>query len=843
MRPREALTSESALALQRTAGNAALTTLLEHDGGPARTTAEQNRFARVQRDEVGPAATQPDYAKPGGVPVEKSGMTRVVVTGLSYGVKGGHRDTYLSWRGAKVPSSEKSMTKQSPDNTAVVIMPDTIDPTRPTQVVLHFHGWGFRNIDPYAGYAVATGQNPGQGAKGTVRDVAQEHWAQQMGAVSRERTAARPQIVAVLAQGRGMSDFGNVPTFDYVKDVFDKAGGTLAKITSYHIILSAHSGGGDKQVATKVNAGDVVGTDTSRLTPAAPGHAPQQASDLVILFDAEGSASTMAWIEKELRRLTAALKTAPDAAAAQAAIAAAPKFRGYFATKGSYWAAFHDASKRLETALAAVPAAWRSADSTNPTAVRVRDLFRFIEVSGAGVDHEHVISGGSGGPAEAGALADALRASLDPTVDRPRAYNPAEGGKRLAAWQAEVAARRAKKAAEKAAEEKAAAEKAAKASPPSVQPTVQRDDAATPTTTKSAAAPKSTWKASGAAAAFTLTEDDKTLLAGKTAGERAADQALLTKAALKRLEVLIAAEKAKKLKPGEDTELADLRALKDRVETTNRALKRKDVEQIMDASGQGTVASWFGDIKKGTFLGVELRAHKALADRLTKAETALVNDATINPGKKSAKDLGTDLSMYASTSDLREPAKAVGGNSLSMHTFGLAVDLNYKGNPFIGNAGAAAPDAIRRATSLVLGTATDVGTSLGDAQASFTALKGASDALKTYFSYRDPANLAALTAAVTGHKAATGEPADLAGWQRQIAADYEALNGKGDFKRHKPPEEGFLDLHESVVLALTGAGLTWGGMYPTDKDIMHFDLREAEGAKIDSARRAHVANL
>lgn len=307
--------------------------------------------------------------------------------------------------------------------------------------------------------------------------------------------------------------------------------------------------------------------------------------------------------------------------------------------------------------------------------------------------------------------------------------------------------------------------------------------------------------------------------------------------------MLTAAEKAKKLKPGEDTELTDLRALKDRVETTNRALKRKDVEQIMDASGQGTVAAWFGDIKKGTFLGIGLRVHKTLAERLTRAETALVNDTKVNPGKKSATDLGVDLKMYASTSDLREPAKAVGGSSLSMHTFGLAVDLNYKGNPFIGNAGAAAPDAIRRATSLVLGTATNVTTDLGNAQASFTALKGASDALKTYFSYRDPANLAALTAAVTGHKAATGEPADLAGWQAQITADHEALNGKGDFKKHKPPEEGFLDLDESVVLALTGAGLTWGGTYPTDKDVMHFDLREAEGAKINSARKAHVANL
>ena len=841
------------MALQRQAGNAAVTALLERDEVTMLTGSEQGRpeqRSTVQRDTPPPGGGH-DYTKPGGVPdVEKSGMTRLQVTGLTYGVKGGHQDSYVSGRGVEVPSSEKSMTKQSPANTAVVIMPDNLDPNRPTQVILHFHGWGFRNIDPYAGYAVASGERGGQGAKGTVRDVAQEHWAQQMGAVTKERAPSAkggsalggPQIVAVLAQGRGMSDFGNVPTFDYVKDVFDKAGGKLAKITTYHVILSAHSGGGDKQVAVKVHAGDAVGTDRSRLAPVAAGHAPRQTSDLVILFDAEGSASTMSWIEGEIRRLTTALKAAPDPATAQAAILAAPKFRGYFATKGSYWAAFHAASKRLETALAAVPAAWRSVDAADPLSVKVRDLFRFIEVSSpGGVDHEHVISGGIGGPPEAGALADALRASLDPTIDRPKAYDPAEGGKRLVRWQAEVAAWKAKRAAAKAAKD-AAADKAGGAKAPSVQPTVQRDDPAS-TPVKPQPAPKSPWKASSAVSEFASTEDDKTLLAGKTADQRAADQASLTKAALKRLDVLSAAEKAKKLKPGEDTELADLRVLKDRVETTNRALKRKDVEQILDASGQGTVATWFGDIKKGTFLGIGLRVHKALGDRLTRAETALVNDAKVNPGKKSATDLGADLQMYVSTSDLREPAKAVGGTSLSMHTFGLAVDLNYKGNPFIGNAGAAAPDAIRRATSLVLGTATDVTTALGDAQTSYTTLKSASDALKTYFSYRVPANLPALTAQVSAHKAAAGEPADLAGWQAQIAADHEALAGKGDFKKHKPPEEGFLDLNESVVLALSGAGLTWGGTYPTDKDIMHFDLREAEGAKINTARKAHVANV
>jgi hypothetical protein len=80
--------------------------------------------------------------------------------------------------------------------------------------------------------------------------------------------------------------------------------------------------------------------------------------------------------------------------------------------------------------------------------------------------------------------------------------------------------------------------------------------------------------------------------------------------------------------------------------------------------------------------------HKALADRLTPAETAMVTGSKINPDRKSAKDFGVALKMYASTSDLRQPAKAVGGGGPSMNTFGLAVDLNYKGNLFIGNAGA-----------------------------------------------------------------------------------------------------------------------------------------------------------
>jgi hypothetical protein len=77
-----------------------------------------------------PTADDPKgYTQSGGVKnVAKSGLTRIEVTGLKYGVKGGHQAGYVNWRGKTVPSFEKKMTKESPDNVAVVIMPDPAGP-------------------------------------------------------------------------------------------------------------------------------------------------------------------------------------------------------------------------------------------------------------------------------------------------------------------------------------------------------------------------------------------------------------------------------------------------------------------------------------------------------------------------------------------------------------------------------------------------------------------------------------------------------------------------------------------------------------------------------------------
>ena len=77
----ETLTSRSALALQRRAGNVAVRVLLA--GG--RT---------VQRAPLDSTDDPQGYTKAGGRQIAGTGTTRVVVTGLTFGVKGGFAGSY-----------------------------------------------------------------------------------------------------------------------------------------------------------------------------------------------------------------------------------------------------------------------------------------------------------------------------------------------------------------------------------------------------------------------------------------------------------------------------------------------------------------------------------------------------------------------------------------------------------------------------------------------------------------------------------------------------------------------------------------------------------------------------
>ena len=142
-------------------------------------------------------------------------------------------------------------------------------------------------------------------------------------------------------------------------------------------------------------------------------------SDLVVLFDAEGIEATVTWVIGRINDLAKAI--AADPSKAESLIKASQKFRGYFAKGGFYQGRYVAANERLCEALKKVPDRWSLVDTVDPGGTKVEDLFRIIKVDAPGVDHEHLISGGTGGPAEAGALADALGASTDPTGDRAKA--------------------------------------------------------------------------------------------------------------------------------------------------------------------------------------------------------------------------------------------------------------------------------------------------------------------------------------------------------------------------------------------------------------------------------------
>ena len=355
--------------------------------------------------------------------VEGTGMTRFAVRGLAFGIRGGFAADYGGWA-----SDEANKTRESPDRMAVVVMPDTLDPGKPVRIVLHFHGWGFRwddkARDPYAGYLVAKGGG-GRPAAGTVRDVHQEHWEQQLSAVQGQGT----QVMAILAQGIGKSQFGAFPTYEYVRDVLIKSGKTelasLAQAENYSVVLSAHSGGGSRVAGTILAGGEADAADRGSL-PAQATDARQgrivnrlQPVDLVVLYEAINGAGdldgTVSWVDRHLERLGARLTAAPDQATS--ALAGIPVFRGYFGRRkrSGYATAYRALACEIELSIQEhVPAAFQD---------DARDRFRVIEVSGPqgeDVGHERVISGVDA-DARTGSLADALSAQHDPRADRSRA--------------------------------------------------------------------------------------------------------------------------------------------------------------------------------------------------------------------------------------------------------------------------------------------------------------------------------------------------------------------------------------------------------------------------------------
>jgi hypothetical protein len=234
---------------------------------------------------------------------------------------------------------------------------------------------------------------------------------------------------------------------------------------------------------------------------------------------------------------------------------------------------------------------------------------------------------------------------------------------------------------------------------------------------------------------------------------------------------------------------------------------------------------WFSKFTTITFLGRPVgEIHTDLAAHLKGVEKKLA--ATHGGDQQDPAVAGKNLGLNEAIGGARH---APTGTAFSMHLFGLAIDVNYTSNPWVGTS---ANKVFERAGLLVHGQKIQF-----KAGMSYADLSALDKTMETYFSYLDNTDALRTQLAASGQGQAnfwTGKSAEDA--QKQIQQDLDFCAAKWERKGAKDviKKGGFLSLPEDLV---KGMELDWGASYG---DIMHFDMRnKRSGAGIQSAIRQY----
>jgi hypothetical protein len=679
-----------------------------------------------------------------------------------------------------------TLTDESAKGRAIVIVSSTINTKKgqKVDVLLHLHGYAETAKRPFAGWRQRR-------SDGAVRDVALDQVEQQLDAVG------QPQLVGILAQGGERSQFGKKSSYElamraYINDVFDNLTDDPAfkeRPELGRVILSAHSGGSHTIVSA-------MGRDLSgkRGTPGDLGE--------VILFDAinVGSKEQKAigptwtteahepkavarWLKARLDADVAELSKLDTAEDRKAYLATSFVFRGYYT--GGYAPVYTALQKKIDRWFA------------DPDLVKAvggdLDTLRahYTTVKTSGLLHEELMRGHKADDTKdpgKGNIADAVRAMYDPMHNNRKEMTAASTGTGAAPGKGSKPRSKSKGT--------GTSSTATAAKPAPHKPVVEPAAPAGPVPS-GAATPKK----------------------GKGKGKKAP------------------------MTPQEQIDAAVKRA--------SKSSWRGEMEADLRAKDSGmTAAKWFQGLKPdATFLGMPIRPsggdisgiHEQLLAVLKVAEET----AQARYLGKSLSEIAGLLGMY-DIAGLRQPKAATGGTRPTMHAYGMAVDINYGGNPFMGQDnkkhtnywGNRDDEMIRRATLLVTGHSrsirenpraltkagradTEQGRELRAKRAGELWEKHTktSEALRDYLNLTDEQVEKLVGDGVHGH--------DLDWWKQQHAADKKLSRESGELKAHSDPagKHGFMDIKKELVLLMVNAGLSWGGAYNSGKDLMHFDLR------------------
>jgi hypothetical protein len=245
--------------------------------------------------------------------------------------------------------------------------------------------------------------------------------------------------------------------------------------------------------------------------------------------------------------------------------------------------------------------------------------------------------------------------------------------------------------------------------------------------------------------------------------------------------------------------------------------------RILESAGLNNT-TWFGSFTSIKFLGQSVSdIHTDLATHL-KAVEAKFAESHGGPSRDPAV-AGAALGLNQAIGGARH---APTGTAFSMHLFGLAIDVNYTSNPWVG---ASANQVFERAGWLAVGKKLQYKDGMG-----YDDLKALDSAVETYFSFIDDAEALAtqLTAITDDANPWKGKAAEDVAKQINKDLDFAAAKWERTGAKDVIKQGGFLSLPKDFV---DGIGLDWGAIYG---DIMHFDMRnKGNGRKIQSAIGAY----
>ncbi|HEY5981013.1 MAG TPA: M15 family metallopeptidase [Microlunatus sp.] len=315
-----------------------------------------------------------------------------------------------------------------------------------------------------------------------------------------------------------------------------------------------------------------------------------------------------------------------------------------------------------------------------------------------------------------------------------------------------------------------------------------------------------------------------------------ADKALLREKVIIRREVVLPA--IERYQPETVLTATELdkkirRATKQATSGGEESARRQMATDIKKITGADE-AAWFAHhVPNARFLGVPIRpssgsavggVHQELLTKLDTAADILAAHPTLT-GRQGI-EIADEIGMH-SIGGLRPPKAATGKERPSLHCYGLAVDINYPTNPFVGLNGDAVPKMVARATLLMHGKAFRIERPPPESRTvmeQWEQTQLASADVVAYLNLDQVGLEAQVNAMLTINPTVQAAQRKVAWWTTQQAND-RALKGKGDLTGRDPRKTGIMELDHRLVEALDRAGLTWGGMYNHAKDLMHFDDR------------------